>query len=519
MKLTFETYRDKVMGCWAGKNIGGVLGAPFEGIRQVNDISFYTQDLSMGPPPNDDLDLQIVWLAAVERYGRNVNAQILGEYWLSYIIPNWVEYGTAKANLRAGLQPPLSGLLDNTYKDSCGCYIRSEIWACLAPGNPEIAARYAYEDAIVDHAGEGMYGEIFFAALQSAAFVESDKRRLIEIGLSYIPEESKTAQAIRKAIDCYDGGVDFLEARKQIHNTAPGTFGVQSGTIQEIPTKGNEGMEIGAPGFDAPENVAFTIAGWMYGGDDFGKSLCMAVACGEDTDCTCATLGATLGIIMGAKQLPEKWTAPLDDKIATLCIDKTSRGVWVPETVTELTERVMRAVPGFLGQELCDIFAEGGMSISCKEGEALLCRKTSDYIPFINGNGKDEALPVHDLCALSPYVLRYSFPAFNVMVDYEASVFFKGGQERKIKVTVNNSHTMRQQQWAKITVYMPDGVTLVNGNSYTLPLNNLYGSKAEAEIAFLPETFAGGRLEFIVEVSLEGRHSSGAVKVTLLREA
>lgn len=133
MKLDFATYKDKVMGCWAGKNIGGVLGAPFEGRRQVNDISFYTQDLSMGPPPNDDLDLQIIWLAAVERYGRNVNASILGEYWLSYCIPNWVEYGTGKANLRAGLQPPLSGLIDNTYKDSCGCYIRSEIWACLAP--------------------------------------------------------------------------------------------------------------------------------------------------------------------------------------------------------------------------------------------------------------------------------------------------------------------------------------------------------------------------------------------------
>ena len=159
MKLDFATYKDKVMGCWAGKNIGGVLGAPFEGLRQVNDISFYTQDLSMGPPPNDDLDLQIIWLAAVERYGRNVNASILGEYWLSYVIPNWVEYGTGKANLRAGLQPPLSGLVDNTYKDSCGCYIRSEIWACLAPGNPELAARYAYEDAIVDHEGEGMYGE------------------------------------------------------------------------------------------------------------------------------------------------------------------------------------------------------------------------------------------------------------------------------------------------------------------------------------------------------------------------
>ena len=91
MTLTFEQYKDKVMGCFAGKNIGGVLGAPYEGWRQKVELEFYTQDLSMGPPPNDDLDLQIVWLAAVEKYGRNVNASILGEYWLSYIIPNWVE--------------------------------------------------------------------------------------------------------------------------------------------------------------------------------------------------------------------------------------------------------------------------------------------------------------------------------------------------------------------------------------------------------------------------------------------
>lgn len=158
------------------KNVGGVLGAPFECKRMVPDVDFYIQDLTMGPPANDDLDLQIVWLAAVERYGRNVNAAILGEYWLSYVIPNWVEYGTGKANLRAGMVPPMSGEVDNTYKDSNGCWIRSEIWACLAPGHPEIATKYAFEDAIVDHAGEGMYGEIFTSAIQSAAFVEGDRK-------------------------------------------------------------------------------------------------------------------------------------------------------------------------------------------------------------------------------------------------------------------------------------------------------------------------------------------------------
>ncbi|MDY4670033.1 MAG: ADP-ribosylglycohydrolase family protein [Oliverpabstia sp.] len=518
MILNLETFRDKLAGCWAGKNIGGVLGAPFEGIRKIHEVDFYTQDLSMGPPPNDDLDLQIVWLAAVERYGRNVNADILADYWLSYIIPNWVEYGTAKANLRAGLMPPLCGEVDNTYKDSCGCYIRSEVWACLAPGHPEIAARYAYEDAIVDHAGEGMYGEIFFAALQSAAFVENDTKKLIEIGLSYIPEESVTAKAIRKASECYENHVEFYEARKQIHNTAPGTFGIQSCKIQEIPKEGNEGMEIGKPGFDAPENVAFTIAGWLYGEGDFGRSICLANSCGEDTDCTCATLGATMGIIAGASNLPEKWTKPLDDKIATMCIDKTSRGIWVPETATELADRILRVVPGFLGQELCDIFAENGMQIICREDDELYCEKTTDYLHRINGANKSHQMTLQELCRLSPYVIRYDFPAFSMLVDYKDSAFYKKGEARKIRVQVVNSHTMNQQQWVKLTLYLPEGAEVNGSNQVELPLNNLVGACAETEFEISTEFYNGSRLEFVIDASLVGRHSFGCAKVTLLCE-
>lgn len=63
MKLDFATYKDKVMGCWAGKNIGGVLGAPFEGRRQVNDISFYTQDRSSGstsPPISLTISIRLL---------------------------------------------------------------------------------------------------------------------------------------------------------------------------------------------------------------------------------------------------------------------------------------------------------------------------------------------------------------------------------------------------------------------------------------------------------------------------
>ena len=54
MVLKLNEFRDKLAGCWAGKNVGGVLGAPFECKRMVPDVDFYIQDLSMGPPASSD---------------------------------------------------------------------------------------------------------------------------------------------------------------------------------------------------------------------------------------------------------------------------------------------------------------------------------------------------------------------------------------------------------------------------------------------------------------------------------
>lgn len=517
-QMTFAQYKDKVLGCWCGKNIGGVLGAPFECFRQMNDVDFYVQDLSQGPPPNDDLDLQIVWLAAVEKYGRTVNASILGEYWLSYITPNWVEYGMAKANLRAGLVPPLSGTVDNTYGNSCGCFIRSEIWACLAPGHPNLAARYAYEDAIVDHTNEGVLGEVFCAAMESAAFVENNLWQLIDIGLSYIPENSAMARAINEACDCYREGVSVREARERIHNSAPGTFGIQGIKLCEIKEKDNENMALGEPGFDAPENVAYMIAGLLYGEGDFGKSLTIANSFGEDTDCICATLGALFGIIHGEEALPEKWKAPLDDKIATLCINKTSNGIWVPETATELTERVIRTMPSFLGQELCDIFAEGGMTVLVQEGEELYCEDPNAYMYRMNSFVKNGYLTVSELSELSPYVVRYDFPAMRVCVDYGKSVHFKKGEARTIKVTVSNAFYLNEMHWVQIRAYAPDGVSFETGSSALLPLNNLSGVSVEKEFVIHTDEYEEARLEMVIDCSLTGRHSSGLVKVVLYRE-
>ncbi len=92
----------------------------------------------------------------------------------------------------------------------------------------------------------------------------------------------------------------------------------------------------------------------------------------------------------------------------------------------------------------------------------------------------------------------------------------KKEENRKFKVKVINSNTMREQQWVRIKLYLPDGVTAVGVSEVEMPLNNLYLSYAEKEFELNTESFMSGRMELIVDVSLNGRHSSGPVKMVLL---
>ena len=102
MKLNFKEYEDKVKGCFLGKNIGGTLGAPFECFRGVYDVDFFMQDVSH-PVPNDDVDLQLVWLAAVEHECKNIDSHVLAQYWENYVSAVISEYGTGKNNYQMGL--------------------------------------------------------------------------------------------------------------------------------------------------------------------------------------------------------------------------------------------------------------------------------------------------------------------------------------------------------------------------------------------------------------------------------
>ena len=497
MILNRKEYLDKVLGCWMGKNIGGTLGAPMEWRRQVNNVSFYTQDLGGEPLPNDDLDIQLIWLLALEQRGVEIDSKTLGEFWCLFVSPHWLEYGTAKINLRRGILPPLSGRLHNDFKDSCGAFIRAEIWACIAPGCPRTAVRYAYEDAIIDHGdGEGTYAEMLIAAMESAAFVEKDIYALIDIGLSYIPQDCAVAAATNLAIECYKSGKTWLQARDLMLERHRGSsfLNFPGHTSQEDHKKG---FGTGKLGYDVPSNIGILIIGLLYGEGDFDKSICTAVNCGEDTDCTAATVGSIFGIMHGYSAIPEKWITPIGRKIKTAFVNIGDCQGLIPKDVDDLTrrtERVARQV--LLRYRLPVEIDDRPMDLS---GVSVECLKANGYQPAYGNRGG----PV------------YYFDFFDVAVDYLGEPSIRDGQPKTVRVKIfnkSNWQTSLNLRW-----YLPEGWQISPAPvaavfSQTAPL----GPPLSFDFTFTADRVTAPSNRAVLELTSDGRPMTMLVPLLLL---
>lgn len=406
------------MGCWLGKNAGGTLGEPLEekfGRKEMFQIDWYPF-LPEGGIPNDDLELQLIWLQQLRKKGPGLTAADLVEAWTDCVAYNFDEYGLCKENMQKGLQPPVCGWHNNAFKDCMGSPIRSELWACVAPGCPELAAWYAYQDAIVDHGGgESVYGEIFNAVLESCAFVNDNKFELLDAALASIPASSLTYQCVKRTIDNYHSGMKYEENRNDLVEAFYHPVAQYS-----------------------PLNLGFQTIGWLYG-EDFGDAICKAVNCGWDTDCTAATLGAILGIIGGASALPEKWIEPLGYEIATNMTTGGIRNLTAPTDIRELTEVVCKEaerVLNYWGKEIefCD--------------ESMPCSETGQIkIPELNFL-KDYA----------PDSLVYVYGGVRETVQYDRDAAIVGDRASKITVKLKNLHPVEKQM--DIRLELPEGFYL-----------------------------------------------------------
>ena len=334
LQLSDAELCDRMLGAWLGRAAGCMLGIPCEGMskdaiagacRALGQRYPLSDYWHLDPKPqsgdhkhygltprrkflkphidrvgtDDDLTYTLLGLLIFEDYGIDFTTQDVGAAWLRYLPMACTAEHVALENLKKGIEPPQTARVDNPYQEWIGADIRSDPWGYAAPGLPEAAADFAYRDASVSHIMNGTYGEMFFSAAIAAAFALDDVEQVLEVALSEIPKNCRTATTVKEAIAwCHRDG-DWDKTTKRILEKYAGMSGAHT-----------------------LNNAALTVAGLLYGKGDYEKTICLTVMGGVDTDCTGATAGSMFGAMVGAKRLPRKWTRPLGDRAESYLIGR-----------------------------------------------------------------------------------------------------------------------------------------------------------------------------------------------------
>lgn len=240
-------------------------------------------------PEDDDTNYTVIGLKTLEIYGKDFTSDQIAWMWLTSLAMGHVSTAERVAYRNIGNLVPTSksGWWKNPYREWIGAQIRADIFGYVCPGDPKKAADMAWRDARISHAKNGIYGEMFVAALLAAAYAESNVVKLIETGLGEIPATSRLYEVVLGIVSDYCNGVSKEKAINKLHS------------------KYNED--------DSHDwcltitNAAVVAISILYGETDFTNALGIAMECGYDTDCNGATVGSIMGIMIGAKNIPESW--------------------------------------------------------------------------------------------------------------------------------------------------------------------------------------------------------------------
>ncbi len=167
----------------------------------------------------------------------------------------------------------------------------------MNPGDPARAAEFAWRDAAISHVKNGIYGEMWVAAMLAAAFVCDDIPTIIRAGLAQVPAQSRLTANVTRILDLRAADASYEDA------------------VADLRTRWDETKA--HDWCHTISNAEIVAIALLWGEYDFEKTICRSVMPGFDTDCNGATSGSVLGTLLGADRLPAKWIAPLRDTLLT----------------------------------------------------------------------------------------------------------------------------------------------------------------------------------------------------------
>ncbi|MBQ3002741.1 MAG: ADP-ribosylglycohydrolase family protein [Clostridia bacterium] len=317
-------------GAWLGRCIGCAWGQPCEGWRHPAIVEWYknagkypvrsyfptvsgdkrneresSDEKLCGMPPDDDTRFTVLNYLLLKEKGYAIDAYDIGNMW-SYRVPfrnvftaesqaylNFINcediwpWGKPE-NAAEVMEKAQTATYLNPYREWIGAQIRADAFGYVAAGMPILASELAYVDASFSHVKNGIYGEMFFAAMIAAAFVHKDARKCFDIALATIPQKSRFAEEVLWAKHL----AETCETREEL--------------MEKIlaPSEKYNGVH-------TINNATFCIAAIMRYPEDFRNAVAFAVECGMDTDCNGATVGSFMGALLGEQGIP----ADLSDAI------------------------------------------------------------------------------------------------------------------------------------------------------------------------------------------------------------
>lgn len=355
LKLSDSDMFDRMSGAWLGRCAGCALGKPVEGFMGAhNDLSSkeriqkYLQATGAGEYPlknyflqhspaeeqtgkvgchastreqiafmesDDDIRYTVLGQLVLKNKGRDFKTEDVAAAWMHYLPYKFVCTAETQAyrnlvmryDFHVGARWGTASDIDwnwvatheNPYREWIGAQIRADSFGYGAPGHPELAADFAWRDARLSHVRNGIYGEMFCAAMIAAAFALDEPLQIIEAGLAEIPQRSRLYLEMRQVVEiCQKYNCDFAK-----FETVLDEIYALLGHYHPVHTN---------------NNAALVVAAILLGGHNFHNAITLAVMGGWDSDCNGATVGSICGAMLGAKVLQDsasQWIDPLHDTL------------------------------------------------------------------------------------------------------------------------------------------------------------------------------------------------------------
>jgi ADP-ribosylglycohydrolase len=296
-KIGGDELYDKIYAGWMAQVCAGAVGTAIEGFhtlqleKKFGWIDRYLKDPEMY---NDDLTFELAFLETFIRKGYGLSAVDIAEDWAARLPFAFTAEGIALRNIKMGMLPPESAKFRNTMYELIGAQMRGGICGMVAPANPKLAAKLAWEDASVSHFNNGILGEVFNAVMVSLAYVEKDMRNICRMAIDMMPKDSKYYSVVQYAWNACEKYSNWRDAwldcdEKYKHYN----------WIHAYP------------------NAAAEVVSLYFCENDYDKLVGLIAMCGLDIDCNAAQVANILATSQGSKRIDKKWLEPIGDLMAT----------------------------------------------------------------------------------------------------------------------------------------------------------------------------------------------------------